>query len=128
MEKNKCSVRGCVNEGRYCRLHANLVIKKVPEIKKESDKRREINRKEYAPKAKAFVQTHPKCQAAIEGICDGPSKCVHHKKGKHSKEDLLDEKFWLAVCFSCHAAIEASPLWAKQMGFSVSRLSKTSSK
>jgi hypothetical protein len=126
MNKDICQNKACFNYGKYARMcgHWKMVVGKPEPIKKVSKKREQVNRKEYAPKAKAFLKEHPKCQAAT-AICTGASQCVHHKKGKHSHEDLLDEKFWLAVCFSCHRAIEDNPSWAKEMGFSVSRLSKT---
>jgi hypothetical protein len=80
-DRGICSVKGCRFFGGYCRLHSTLKIKPLPEIKKESDKRKEVNRKEYAPKARKFVKDHPICQAGIEGICTKEAKCVHHKKG-----------------------------------------------
>lgn len=126
MRFDKCEVKGCKSFGKYCRLHGSASIKPLPKIKKESEKRAEVNRKEYAPKAAKFIKDHPTCQAHIDGICSGKSQCVHHKKGKNSKDDLLNENFWLAVCFNCHRAIEESPVFAKQNGFSISRHSKAS--
>jgi hypothetical protein len=127
MKKSICTVKKCPCYGRYCRTHGIASLKPLPTIKKESEKRAEVNRKEYGPKARKFVKDHPKCQAGIEGICTGASKCVHHKKGRHSKEDLLDERYWLAVCFNCHRTLEENPVFAKQHGFSISRHSKKAS-
>jgi hypothetical protein len=98
------------------------VITDPSKIKKESQKRAKINREEYAPKAAEFVKKHPDCQ--IKGPeCTGASQCVHHKKGKNSTEDLLDEKFWMSVCFRCNLTVEQNDLWARQNGFKLSRLS-----
>ncbi len=130
MNKDLCQDKNCSNYLKYSRYchHVGFTIKPETVIKKESDKRKEVNRKEYGPKSRKFVKDNPNCQAAISGLCDGKSKCVHHKKGKNSKDDLLDEKYWLAVCFSCHRCIEDNPLFAKEQGFSVSRHSKTTVK
>jgi hypothetical protein len=102
----------------------NFSVKEVKPIKKESDERKKINRKEYGPNAKQFIVDNPICQAGIKDVCAGKSQCVHHKIGKASKEELLDEKYWLAVCFNCHRVIEDNSAFAKQNGFSLSRHSK----
>jgi hypothetical protein len=36
-----CTVKGCANNGRYCRVHIGFAIPKAKVIKKESEKRRE---------------------------------------------------------------------------------------
>jgi hypothetical protein len=127
MAQVNCIDKKCPNYGKYIRYcnHALIVVKEEKPIAKKSKERERIDRKEYGPKARKFVKDHPISQAHIEGICSTHSQCVHHKKGKNSKEDLLDEKFWLAVCFPCHRAIEENPDFAKKNGFSVSRHSKT---
>lgn len=48
---------------------------------------------------------------------------IHHKKGRIGKL-LLDTRYWLAVSHDGHEKIERNPIWAKQMGYSLSRLSK----
>ena len=53
--------------------------------------------------------------------CYQPSTDVHHMKGR-SGDRLVDEEFFLAVCRSCHMEIENQPIWAKKMGYSISRL------
>jgi hypothetical protein len=124
MEKSICNIPSCRNYQRYCRIHLSGSLKQPKPIAKESKERKEINRKEYAPKAAEFVKNNPKCQANIKDVCSGASQCVHHKKGKNSKEDLLDNNYWLAVCFNCHRVIEDNPAFARQEGFSISRHKK----
>ena len=46
---------------------------------------------------------------------------VHHKRGRIG-DLLLDETHWLAVSRKGHVKIEMNPRWAKEMGFSESRL------
>ena len=46
---------------------------------------------------------------------------IHHKKGRVGKL-LLDQNYWLAVSREGHRKIEENPEWAKEMGYSVSRL------
>jgi hypothetical protein len=100
-----------------------LLFQRLRSLKRKAKKEGKINQKEYKPKADEFIKRYPICQANIDGVCKKISVCVHHKRGKHSTEDLLDENYFLAVCLPCHEVIEKNPAWAKQQGFSVSRLS-----
>lgn len=122
-ERNICQEKSCRNYQSYCRLHLGASAKVIKPIAKESDKRKEVN-KEYYKNAKIFVNTHPICQAGIKDVCTKKSVCVHHKKGRNSKEDLMNEKYWLSVCLPCHQVIELNPSYSIQQGFSVSRHSK----
>lgn len=119
-EKNICTDKDCPNKGQYCRIHIKLKASKPEPIAKKSKKREVLDRTKYAPKATAFKKANPECQAMIEG-CTKVTQHVHHMKGRNNEADLLDEKYWLAVCFNCHNLIEANPEWAKQNGFSKSR-------
>lgn len=55
----------------------------------------------------------------VEGCCY-TSVDVHHKRGRGKY--LLDESTWLPVCRGCHNKIETHPNWAKENGYSESRL------
>ncbi len=46
---------------------------------------------------------------------------IHHKKGRIGKL-LCDIKYWLAVSREGHIKIENNPEWAKEQGYSLSRL------
>lgn len=80
----------------------------------------------YTAKRIIFLNEHSMCEAHLPG-CLNVSQQVHHKKGRIS-ELLLDTKYWLAVCDSCHKWIEANSKLAKEMGFSLSRLEKDNTK
>jgi hypothetical protein len=124
MNKDLCNNPACSNYQRYARYcgHLNYSIPKVKEVNKVSDNQKETL-KEYKKVRSAYLKEHPTCQAQLEG-CKGKATEIHHKLGKHSKADYLDSKYYLAVCRQCHSTIEANPLFSKQQGFSISRLSK----
>ena len=97
--------------------------KRQAKIKPLSDKRAKRNR-EYLKLRKSFLETFPECQAKLSG-CTHEATQVHHKCGRI--ESLLnDTTYWLAVCHSCHTWIELNPVKAKELGLSLSRLSKAS--
>jgi hypothetical protein len=124
MDKSLCQVESCKNYkkyNRYC-IHKVESIKPASTIKKVSDKTADILKKKYNPIARQFIKSHPKCQAKLMN-CEGVSSCIHHKAGRIG-ELLIDTKLFLAVCFSCHRAIEDDPAMAKKKGFSISRLTK----
>ena len=115
-----CSVRGCLNEGRYCRLHQVETFKPAKKISKEADSRKELNN-QYRKIAKKFIALNPKCQ--VKG-CNSVSECVHHMRGRIG--DLLtDTRHFLAVCMDHHRQIESNPEWARKEGYSKSRLKAT---
>jgi hypothetical protein len=112
-----CTVKGCPNEGKYCRFHLVETFKTSVPIKKESDSRKEVN-KEYRKIAAQFIKSHPKC--AVKG-CKKASECVHHKAGRVG-ELLLNKSLFLPVCLEHHRQIEENPEWSKENGYSISRL------
>lgn len=86
-------------------------------IAKMSDKRKD-QEKIYRKKAKAYLVAHPKCE--VKG-CNRVSEDLHHKAGRVG--DLLtNEKYFMAVCRDHHTQIEQDPVWAKEQGYSISRL------
>lgn len=117
MNNQLCTVKGCPNEGRYCRFHLVETFKTSVPIKKESDSRKEVN-KEYRKIAAQFIKSHPKC--AVKG-CRNASQTVHHKAGRIG-ELLTDKKNFLAVCLPCHQRITEDSAWAIANNYSVSRL------
>lgn len=94
-----------------------------PQLNHRSDKRAKEERL-YSIISKQYLKDHPKCEANIKGVCSGnPSNQVHHRAGRIG-ELLLDTKYFLAVEFNCHRYIEDNIAWAKEQGFSVTRLNK----
>lgn len=120
--RNICTVKGCINEGKYCRLHIGFTVPTQSEISKKSEKQKELDKK-FAKAKKEYLREHSFCEARIEG-CTTISIDVHHKAGKVTEELLLDKSLFLGVCRHCHTIIEKNPAFAKQQGFSVSRLNK----
>lgn len=74
---------------------------------------------EYAIVRAEYLHEHPYCEARM---CRGARATeIHHRAGRVG--DLLTDKSnFLAVCRECHNEIELRPEWAKEMGFSESRL------
>jgi hypothetical protein len=78
--------------------------------------------REYSKLRDKFLQANPYCQAMIQ--CHGLLATeIHHKKGK-IQGLLTDTDYFLSVCRTCHQWIENNPLEAKELGLSLSRLSK----
>lgn len=74
--------------------------------------------KEYKKVRADYLAKHPLCQ--VDG-CRRFASDIHHKKGKIG-ELLCDASHFLAVCRTCHQRVELQPNWAKEMGYSESRL------
>jgi hypothetical protein len=115
--RNICTVKGCRNEGAYCRLHLSFSVPTTPEINKVSDKKKQLD-KEYKKVRKQYLSAHPLCEAKIEGVCTKVAVEIHHGAGKATEEDYLNSDLFLAELK------EKKPAYSKQQGFSVSRLSK----
>jgi hypothetical protein len=75
----------------------------------------------YLSERKTFLLSSPQCQANLPNICTKVSTEVHHKKGRTGYL-LTYTPFWLSVCRSCHEWIENHPNEAKELGFSMNRL------
>ncbi|WP_145716045.1 hypothetical protein [Chitinophaga japonensis] len=96
--------------------------KKPPrKIRTVSVKRAAINR-EYAKESRPFWKGKA-CQIRSP-VCTGTSQGVHHRKGKSTKEDLMDKRYWMAACNHCNSYVEVNDAWARKMGYKISRLKK----
>jgi hypothetical protein len=87
-------------------------------ISRVSKKREKQNRK-YSTLRKKFLEENPVCEFPD---CNKESTDVHHAKGRGVY--FLDVKTWKALCREHHKTVEESPLRAKQLGLSESRLTK----
>jgi hypothetical protein len=85
-------------------------------IKSKSDKRR-ADERVYSTLRKVFLESHPYCQAGLQG-CRGRSTEVHHKAGR-TGDLYLNVKFWLACCRHCHDWIGLHPTEAIAKGLSI---------
>lgn len=97
------------------RIYGEAEIKQdgKQKVREEEEKIYEVNRKQY-------LADHPICE--VRG-CNNKAVEIHHKMGKIGKL-IYNILYFLGVCRKCHKKIEANPQWAKQEGYSVSRLSK----
>jgi hypothetical protein len=121
--RNICTDPKCANYQRYCRIHIGFTVPSTPEINKVSDKKKQLD-KEYKKVRKQYLSAHPLCEAKIEGVCSKVAVEIHHRAGKATEEDYLNSDLFLAVCRKCHSTLEVNPAFARQKGFSISRLSK----
>lgn len=101
--------------GETCRKKKER--KKAKPIRKRSKKMSRAMEL-YNLKRIAFLKENPVCPITGE-----PTTDIHHKAGRIGKL-LLDKTLWLAVSRRGHIIIEENPDWAKEMGYSVSRLNK----
>lgn len=107
----------------------SLKIKKTYNIKKVSDKRASELTQYSKDKAKFLLVRW----CALHGKPCLPID-IHHSAGKIGYIDdwarnkgitaFLDIRYWVPVCRVAHEEIELNPNWAKENGFSESRLSK----
>jgi hypothetical protein len=74
--------------------------------------------KEYKKVRADYLAKHPTCQ--VEG-CRRFASEIHHRRGRVGAL-LCDVAHFLSVCRTCHQRIEINPTWAKENGYSESRL------
>jgi ElaB/YqjD/DUF883 family membrane-anchored ribosome-binding protein len=132
LKKKRCKI---CNELTYIFSHGNCkscdakikICKRISrvkyqtkQIKKVSDKQKKLNLA-YLAQREIYLEQHPFCKVGLEG-CMGKATTVHHKIGRN--KFLLDETTWLPCCMFCHHYIETHGKWAKEKGYSLSRLEK----
>jgi len=71
---------------------------------------------EYKKVRRKYLNEHPNCVR-----CYKPATDVHHRKSRRG-DLLLDVKYFISVCRTCHQYIEEHPDYAKKYGYSISRL------
>lgn len=97
--------------------------KKQPaKIKQVSDRQASLNR-EYAKESRPVWKGQP-CQIRSP-VCTKHAQGIHHRKGKGTKKDLMDKRYWMAACNFCNSYVENHDEWARKLGFKVSRLKKS---
>ncbi len=116
----KCPNCGYYNKGdTTCSLcdfkMKEVAVKKPYKMPKNSVKRTKQNA-DYNKQVKEFLKgkscaVFPELRATQ----------VHHMAGRIELL-LLDQKYWLPVSDKGHIEVENNPKWAKEHGFSVSRL------
>jgi hypothetical protein len=102
-----------------------MTLKEPKPINKVSEKM-DKNLKQYALLRKKFLLGR---WCAVHSKPCLPTQ-VHHQMGRVGFADdkeiplLIDTRFWIAVCQDAHNEIEMKPEWAKENGYSYSRLAK----
>jgi len=106
--------------GKYLKGNVEPKVKpKVKTISRTSSKKERADHL-YSVARRAYLLTHPMCEARLPG-CSLNSTDIHHKKGRTGSL-YLDTTYFLAVCRNCHNTIEKHVEMAKEEGFSKSRL------
>lgn len=63
-----------------------------------------------------YLNENPDCKC-----CGASATDVHHAKGRIGSL-LTDKRYFVALCRVCHNRVEENPIWAKEHGYSKSRL------
>jgi hypothetical protein len=96
----------------------NLKLKDCKPIKKVSDKRKIENLKYQVLRIEFLSKPeNQKCPITGKQTTD-----IHHKKGRIG-DLLLDTTYWVALSREGHKFVEENPIWAKENGYSLNRLS-----
>lgn len=92
--------------------------KKVAKIRPISDKKQK-ELAEYRKLRDKYMKEHPYCEVG-SGVCTSKATDLHHKKPR--AYHLLDVSVYMAVCRSCHMAIERDDAWAREHGYKLNHL------
>ncbi len=104
-----CNVPGCYAFGKYCKLHG-FTETAVPTRGQKDYQWEKIRDKK--------LEESPICE--VRG-CEAPATVVHHKGGRIG-DAYIDPADLMSCCHIHHMKIEKNPEWAKQNGYSISRL------
>ena len=112
---------GCAFNEAYKNIDNNLK-KNVKDYEKSKiakrSKKRIAQEKIYSQLRKAFLN---KKENKICPITNERTTEIHHKKGRIG-DLLIDTRYWIALSRTGHIFIEQNPEWAKENGYSLSRL------
>ena len=118
MKHGICHIKGCINEGRYCRIHPAGALAIPKPIAPRSKKLEEVMKKEYRPQVKEIVEANTPCAVKSE-VCTGTAQGFHHLAGREGKE--LTGKRKIPCCNMCNTYIEKNDAWARANGFKLSK-------
>ena len=96
----------------------NSKVKNKNPIKKISDKRKLDDIIYKSERIKFLMLPENK----ICPITKKQATTIHHKKGRLGSL-YLDKRFWVALSMEGHEFVEKNPIWAKENGYSLNRLS-----
>lgn len=116
----------------YCHTHlhgfrkmSREIAKPMKEktvIKKQSDKRKTENT-QYVKEARAWL-VGKNCKICEDNGDKTIATEVHHKKGRENHL-LLERKYWLPTCRTCHSFITENSAWSIENGYSLQRHANT---
>lgn len=106
-------------QGNFKPTHRIVSITPIP---RQSDKEKK-RQAAYKVVRKYYLDDHPKCEAMVSRDCNFIADQIHHKCGRIG-DLLINMKYFLATCDSCHKWIEKNVKKAKILGFSLNRLDK----
>lgn len=116
---------------KYCSFECSRKCEKPPKLKltplnKSKQKRiPKISQKRQIENAKYSVlriEFLGKKENSICPITKQPTTDIHHMKGRVGSL-FLDTKYWVALSREGHKFVEENPIWAKENGYSLNRLS-----
>ena len=84
-------------------------------------KHRQEQEEEYSYERRVYFSNPLNRICDVKG-CWRDATDIHHMKGREG-DLLLDKKYWMPVCRKHHIYIEKHPVWAKENGYSLNRLS-----
>lgn len=116
MKTNLCTVKGCINKGKYCRIHPSGSLKPVKPIAPRSKKLDKVMRKEYVPQVKEMVEANTDCKVKSP-VCTGMAQGFHHLQGRG--KNLMIKK--IPCCNPCNLFIERNDAWARANGWKESK-------
>lgn len=119
MTHHICKIKGCINEGRYCRIHPQGALKPVKPIAPRSKKLEEVMKQEYRPQVKEMVAAGTLCKIGSP-VCTKVAQGFHHKKGREGQL-LTDDKHKVPCCNMCNQFLEKNDAWARANGHKESR-------
>ncbi len=116
-----CKVQGCNKpvenkDTGLCASHSKAMRKIVTTPLKRVAEKTQKKANLYYEKSREFIKNK---RCVVYPMLKAEE--VHHKRGRVG-DLLLDETHWLPVSRKGHVKIEMNPRWAKEMGFSESRL------
>jgi hypothetical protein len=114
-----CTVKGCINQGRYCRLHPSGSLKEPKKIAPRSEKLAKVMKKEYVPQVKEMVEANTPCKVKSP-VCTGKAQGFHHLKGREGKL-LTDKRHKIPSCNPCNRFVEVNDAWARANGLKLSK-------
>lgn len=100
--------------------------KTFPKPIKQASKKRAKELRQYAPRKKKFLESHPMCEMQLTG-CTGIATELHHKAGRSGKQLLKVEDF-CGACHNCHTKATEHSRQAIVDGNSKTRLGKPQKK